>query len=103
MAFTVRYTQAQYQAKIAELEGYYNQLNQHLERMNSLKSEMFNFWDDANAQTTGQILAVEIRHVQNTMDRVNDTLTFYKSAIEKLEGANISVGDILGDVLGLLG
>lgn len=103
MALTVKYTQAQYQAKITELEGYYAQLEQHLTRMQELKSQMFNFWDDPNAQTTGQILAVQIRNVQNAMDRTSDTLSFYKSAIEKLDGVNISVGDLLGDALSILG
>jgi len=103
MALTVKYTKAQYQAKISELEGYYNQLAQHLARMQELRSQMFNFWNDSNAQTTGQILSVQIRSVQNAMDRTTDTLIFYKSAIEKLDGANLSVGDLLGDALKILG
>ena len=103
MALIVKYTKAQYQAKITELEGYYNQLAQHLARMQELKSQMFNFWDDANAQKTGLILSNEIRSVQNAMDRTSDTLTFYKSAIDKLDGADLSVGDILGDALSILG
>lgn len=103
MALNIKYTKAQYQAKISELEGYYSQLEQHLARMQELKSQMFNFWDDSNAQTTGQILAIQIRSVQNAMDRTTDTLTFYKSAIEKLDGANLSVSDLLGDALSILG
>ena len=103
MALTVKYTQAQYQAKIVELEGYYHQLEQHLARMQELKSQMFNFWDDANAQKTGQILAIQIRAVQTAMDRTSDTLSFYKAAIEKMDGVNISAGDLLEQAIGLLG
>ena len=103
MALTVKYTKAQYQAKISELEGYYNQLAQHLARMQELKGQMFNFWDDSNAQTTGQILAIQIRNVQNAMDRTYDTLIFYKNAVEKLDGTNLMVDDLLGDALSILG
>ena len=103
MSISIKYTKGQYQAKIAELEGYYNQLNQHLTNMEELKSQMFSFWNDATARETGQVLAVEIRSVQSAMDRTQDTLTFYKPAIEKLDGANISALDILGDALGILG
>ncbi len=103
MAFSVSYTQAQYQGKITELEGYYKQLELHLGRMQELKNQMFDFWNDPNAQTTGQILAVEIRAVQTAMDRTADTITFYKSTIDKMDGANLSVADILADALGLLG
>lgn len=102
MAFSIVYTKGQYLAKISELEGYYDKLNQHLERMQALKSEMYNFWEDANAQKTGLILTSEIRHVQNSMDRVHDSLSFYKSTIEKLDGTNQAIGDFLEEVIGFL-
>ena len=100
---TVKYTKAQYQAKITELEGYYNQLNQHLERMKELKEQLFKFWNDANAQTTGQLLAAEIRKVQTAMDRTSDSITMFKAAIDGMDGVNFSIGDILGDALNIVG
>lgn len=103
MSFTVRYTKAQYTAKISELEGYYSQLESHLSTMENLKEQMYQFWDDENARTTGTALASEIRQVKNSMDRTKDMLTFYKSAIEKLDGANIAVGSTISDALGILG
>lgn len=102
MSISVKYTKAQYEAKIAELEGYYMQLEEHLARMEDLKSQMFNFWDDSNAQMVGQVLAVEIRSVRTAMDRTKDMLIFYKSAVEKLDGANLSASGLLQDALGIL-
>ena len=103
MSLLIKYTKAQYQAKITELEGYYQQLEQHLTRMQDLKGQIFSFWNDANAQKTGQILAAQIRNVQTCMDRTNDTLIFYKAAIEKLDGADLSVSDLLDEALSVLG
>lgn len=103
MAISIKYTKGQYLAKVAELEGYYNQLNTHLGRMEELKAQMFHFWDDAAARETGQVLAREIRSVKSAMDMTRDTLIFYKSAIEKLDGANLSALDIIGEALGILG
>lgn len=103
MAISVRYTKAQYQAKIAELEGYYALLEQHLARMIELKDQMFTFWDDSNAQTTGQILVIRINSVRSAMDRTHEMLTFYRSAVEKMDGANLSVGTLLEEALGILG
>jgi len=102
MSVMVNYTAAQYQAKITELEGYYSQLENHLSTMENLKNSMFDFWNDANAQEAGQSLAAEIRQVRNAMDRTSDMLTFYKSAVEKLDGANINVTSLLQDALSLL-
>ena len=62
---TVRYTKAQYMARITELEGYHGQLQQHLEKLEELR-------------------------------------VFYKSAVEKLDGANLDVGQVLEAALGTL-
>ena len=102
MALTIKYTKGQYLAKLTELENYYSQLDTHLTRLKELKDQMYNFWDDSNAQKTGLILSQQIRYVQTTMDHVNYAITLYKSTVEKLDGANLNVGDILDTVLSLL-
>ena len=102
MSILVKYSKAQYLAKIAEIEGYHNQLKVHLERMQELKEHMFTFWNDPNAQKAGMLLANEIRAVQNAMDRTNATLSFYKTTVEKLDGADISAKELLEEAIGLL-
>ena len=99
---TVRYTKAQYMARITELEGYHGQLQQHLEKLEELREQVFVFWEDANAEKIGKILDIQIRQVQNSMDRTHDLLIFYKSAVEKLDGANLDVGQVLEAALGTL-
>lgn len=99
---TVRYTKAQYMARITELEGYHGQLQQHLEKLEELREQVFVFWEDANAEKIGKILDIQIRQVQNSMDRTHDLLIFYKSAVEKLDGANLDVGQMLESALGTL-
>lgn len=99
---TVRYTKAQYMARITELEGYHGQLQQHLEKLEELREQVFVFWEDANAEKIGKILDIQIRQVQNSMDRTHDLLIFYKSAVEKLDGANLDVGQVLESALGTL-
>ena len=44
---TVRYTKAQYMARITELEGYHGQLQQHLEKLEELREQVFVFWESA--------------------------------------------------------
>ena len=55
---TVRYTKAQYMARITELEGYHGQLQQHLEKLEELREQVFVFWEDANAEKIGKILDI---------------------------------------------
>lgn len=103
MAFIIKYTKAQYTAKITELEGQYSQLESHLSTLEGYKEQMYQFWDDENARTTGQALATMVRQVKNSMDRTKDMINFYKSTIEKLDGANINVSSSISDALGVLG
>ena len=102
MAFIVKYTQAQYNAKITELEGYQSQLEQHLNRMEGLRDNMYTFWDDPNARTAGQMLGIQIRQVRNAMDRTTDLLTFYKTAVEKLDGSNLSASSMISEAISVL-
>ncbi len=103
MSVLVKYTKAQYAEKLAELEGYYSQLNTHLSTMQGLKEQMYQFWDDENARSTGNVLASEIRQVKNAMDRTNDLIIFYKGSIEKLDEANLGAGSVVGEALDILG
>ena len=103
MAFLLSYSKAEYQAKITELEGYYAQLSQHLERMEQLKSEMFNYWNDEAARKAGLILSSEIRSVRSTMDSTSDMINFYKSAVEKFDGTNASIQDLLDEASFVVG
>lgn len=95
MPVILKYSKGEYQAKISELEGFYNQLNQHLDRMNKLKSEMYNFWNDERARKAGLVLTGEINSVRSAMDRTLDMINFYKSAVAKFDGSIASIEDVL--------
>lgn len=102
MALTIKYTKSQYLSKITELEGYYAQLETHLNRMSELKEQMFNFWNDEKAQKAGLILNSQIRQVKSTMDQVSSSLIFYKSTVEKLDGADINALDLIEGAISMI-
>ncbi len=102
MAFIIKYTKAQYTAKITELEGYQSQLSQHLTRMEGLRDNMYSFWNDPNARTAGQMLSIQIRQVRNAMDRTADLLIFYKTAVEKLDASNVSGSSMISEAISVL-
>lgn len=103
MPVVLKYTKAQYKAKITELEGYLKRLKEHKEKMETLKGDMYNFWDDPNAKKAGEALAVQIRQVENAMERTMDLLNFYNKSVEQLDGTNSAIGGLLEDALGILG
>lgn len=102
MSLIIKYTQAQYKAKITELEGYESELESHLEKLKDLRSQMFNFWEDQNAQEVGNVLNLEIRSVERMMAQTKDSLRFYRSSVDKLSGADVSAASMIKDALGLL-
>lgn len=104
MSVIINYTTAEYEAKITELEGYYNQLTQHYQRMVALKDKMYTFWDDDNARKTGQILEAKIRLVQTAMDTTQSTLNQYRNAVAELKKTNGVISDTLEKLLfGIVG
>ena len=94
--------QSQYEAKIAELEQYYILLQQHLNKMENLKENMFQFWDDDNARQAGQVLTLTIRQVTSSMTMTQETLAFYKSAVAKLGATKSVTSGLLDSALQLL-
>lgn len=103
MAIIINYTKKDYLAKIAELEGYDQNLKTHLETLKGYKEQMFNFWDDPDAQKTGQALVLTIHQVERTMQQTEEMLTFYRSVVEKLGGVGTTTNELLEKALGLLG
>ena len=99
----LKYDAKLYQAKINQLKGYYDQLAAHLETMNGLRQEMFTFWDDENARTTGEVLNIEMNSVKRTMEQVNDTMIFYQNSLDKLSAKGGAVAEILSEAIGVLG
>ena len=103
MPVILKYTKAQYDAKITELQGYLNELKDHREKMVGLREQMYNFWDDPNARKAGEALNIQIRQGDNSMARTNDMLIFYQKSVEKLGGADSAVSGLLGDAISILG
>ena len=61
MAVVLKYTQSTYDAKITELEGYLSQLQDHYDRLEALKADMYNFWNDDNSIKAGEALTTTMR------------------------------------------
>lgn len=98
----IKYQQSEYEAKITELEGYHKQLTGHLDTMEKLKDKMPDIWNDARAQETMKILSEQVRQVRAAMDKTAETLTFYRTAVEKLNAANSQVDSLLEAALSVL-
>ena len=102
MAIIINYAKKDYLAKITELEGYHKQLSEHLGKLQEYKSQIPNFLEDENAQTTAEILNIQIHRTERTMAQVEDNLTFYRSIIEKLGGVGSSTNELLEKALGII-
>ena len=98
----IKYAKGVYLQKVTELESHYNLLSTHLERMNGLKEQMYQFWNDKHARDMAQVLTEEIRKVQTAMDRTRELIGVYKGCIEHLDGSDLSVTDTLQSLLSML-
>lgn len=77
-----RYTKAQYQGRIDLIKGYKDQLGTHLERLETLKSQVTNFWDDPQTPEYLDHLNTQILAVRNAMDRAQEEINTQQHVID---------------------
>lgn len=102
MAVVIKYTKAQYQSKIDELEAYYNELARHLTNLENLKSQMFDFWNDENARKAADSLVNTITKVKGEMNYTREMIIMYKNIVAKLDSTNASMSDFLEEASSML-
>lgn len=82
---TVKYAKSQYEAKIAELEGYNKQLNYHLDVLEAKKAEIAVFWTDDQGAKAQQRIASMITKVKRASKKIENLNTIYQKAVDSLE------------------
>lgn len=100
--FLFNYTRNEYEIKVAELEELIARLNQHLDRLQELRSQIPQFWDDENARETGVVLDKTIKRVLDAMNLSENLSRTYKSTIEALGGSKETLAELIGDAMGIL-
>lgn len=94
-AIVLKYSKQEYQNKITELEGYYAQLENHLARLEALKTQMFEFWDDEKARRAGIALQEIILKVRNQLNYTNMTLSTFNNCVGDMDQTMTLVGSDL--------
>ena len=102
MAVVIKYTKAQYQAKIDELEAYYSELARHLTNLENLKSQMFDFWNDENARKAEDSLVNTIAKLKGELNYTREMIIMYKNIVAKLDSTNASMSDLLEEASSML-
>ncbi len=100
--FLFNYTRHEYEIKVAELEELIARLNQHLDRLQELRSQIPQFWDDENARETGVVLDKTIKRVLDAMNLSENLSRTYKSTIEALGGSKDTLAGLIGEAMGIL-
>lgn len=103
MSAIINYAKKDYEAKITELESYNKLLEGHLTKMETYKSQIKEFWEDDNAETTIEILQAVIVRTKRTMSQVDDNLIFYRNIVTKMGGVGSATDDLLKTALGAIG
>lgn len=98
----LKYSKSTYDGKITELRGYLDQLSAHKEKMESLRSQIYDFWYDHNARQVTEVLLEQIRQVENAMQRTNEMLNFYSKTVTIMGGADTAIQTELDNALKIL-
>lgn len=91
----ITYTKKQYEKKLNAIKANYEQLKNHLVKMEELEKEIPRFWKDDHARETAQVLNAQITRVKYAMQRTEDMINFYQKSIDQLS----SLGGVMSDEL----
>jgi len=103
MSVIINYTKSQYLAKITELQGYYDMLAAHLDKLKGLKDQVVEFWQDDSSEKTLQLLQITINDVERSMQRTNEMLIFYRTTVEKMDASGSFADGSFEKLFGLVG
>lgn len=100
--FVFNYTKDVYENKISELETSIARLNEHLDTLRDLKSQIPQFWEDDNARETAQALDKTIRKVEQQMSTAESLMQTLRTAVNSLDSSKEELHKSIEDALGLL-
>lgn len=102
MAVILNYTKAQYQQKINSLKTRLVNLENHLDKLETYKNQVQDFWDDDRGREVYTLLSQEIRTVTNAHTRVNDLVLEYEKMVNDLDAQNNLLKTDIGEALDLV-
>lgn len=91
----LKFGKNEYETKISTLEGYANLLEQHLTRLESLKSRIGEFWKDERAADYAITLTNQITTVRFQIDRVRGLKLMYQEISAEMSGADEKVKGLI--------
>ena len=99
----VKYSKAQYKAKIDTLQGCQQKLESHLSILEGYKSKLKTIWDDEDAANYHKELDKQIAGVKNSMDQVKSQITMWQRAIDEMQETTSEQTDKIDTIKSILG
>ena len=98
----LNYNRGYYEQKIAAIESYGRQLEQHLNTLDNLKGKIKDFWQDDDAVTYMKNLAMQINSVRNAQSLVDSLRATYTELQQEIKETKDKVTIDVTDISGML-
>lgn len=99
----LKYTEGEYREKLAEVQGYKNQLESHITNLENYKNDIARFWNDDYAQKTARTLYSTIRQAKAVMNRAQNMIDFYNTSLEDITNQRTAMDSVYESITGKLG
>lgn len=98
----IKFQKSVYDKKIAELQGYANQLDGHLTALQGYKNEIPGFWGDNTGDKYVRVIDQQIQQLTVARERVNDLSNLYDNLKAALDNAQNTVSSGVDEVMGIV-
>ena len=97
----LKYDRGVYEGQISKVEGYQTRFGNHLTKLNGLKSNLREAWQDQNTENYIKQIDTEIKAVNNANDQATKTIQMLRSILSEI-GGRLSVSDDVSSIKGIL-
>ena len=93
--FIFNYTKSEYEEKINEVNGKVQELQNHLNDMMQLRSQISHFWEDDNAQDACRLLDATITETTSSMQTAKELMDSLRVIVESMDSQKSKMSEQL--------
>ena len=99
----LNYAKNVYDKRVDELNTYYNRLYEHVDRLEELRSQLRNCWDDDNERKYDAILSEQILAVRNAAEKTKEIKQIHEEAVAQFENLNSFGEGVIDGIKNIIG
>lgn len=98
----IKFTKGKYLDKIQNMENIRKALTEHYAKLESLKSEMGNFWQDEKVKNLAKLIDVIMQQIERTMNNIEYSTIQINKIVAEMDDTSGLVDNVINNAFDIL-